>query len=466
MCRKQMAHPTGHCRCHCCARSLLLDTTRSLRPGPETHPNGTRPGLPFARDMTPISPFLTRSAVALGAGIALATVFVAVAPGTYYDTMELRLLDLREFGNESSAITPLLIVTNLLMAAFFFLIGKELWEALTIERSGLAGKSALVPGIASLGGMAGSALVWMVLSALIETAEEAAGAPGWTVPIGSDVVLAYVFARQLFGPGHPALQLLLFITLASDIASLGLAGLTLPNGETARLWWVAAAAVAPLAGWVFLTRPAARPEASERVRGRALAIWPWVSLGVLCWLAIAASGLPPAMGFLPMLPALPHASRSFGLFAAAEGFLTDPANRIAHWLRPAAVAILFLFGLTHGALDFGAIAPTTWIALGALWIGKPIGLTLGALLALQVFGLTRPRGVDIQDMVAVAAFASIGFTTPSLVMATALPGGAMQEAARIGLALSILAGPLTLLAFRAPRRRGAVPSPTREPDRN
>jgi NhaA family Na+:H+ antiporter len=408
--------------------------------------------------MTPVSPFLKRSALALVAGMALATAFVNLAPGAYFDTMEWRLADLPWSGGQpTGAVTPVRIVTDLLMAAFFFLLGKELWEALTIERSELAGRRGLAPGLAALGGMAGAALVWLLLTALIETAEEAAGTPGWTVPLGSDVVLAYAFGRRLFGSGHPALQVLLFVTIIGDIAALVLSGITHPGGPGVNLGWLAIAILVPCLGWALLTRPGTAPGATERAHLRAIAPWPWVGLGLVTWGAVAASGLPPAMGFLPLLPAMPPASRSFGLFAQAEGFLTDPANRVAQVLRPASVAILFLFGLTHGALDPAALAPTTWVALGALWIGKPLGLALGLFVALRLLGLPRPRGLDTSDLVAIAGLASIGFTAPALVMETALPGGAMQEAARLGLALSLLAGPAILLLFRPPRRRGALP---------
>ena len=408
--------------------------------------------------MTPVSPFLTRSAVALVAGMAVATVFLAVAPGTYFDTMEWRLADLPG-GAARGAVTPVRIVTDLLMAGFFFLMGKELWEAVTIERSGLAGRQGLAPAIAALGGLAGAALVWIVLTALIETAEEAAGTPGWTVPLGSDVVLAYAFGRRLFGSGHPALQVLLFVTIIGDLAALVLAGIVQPGGFGLRLGWVAAALLLPCCGWVFLSRPALAPGASERIHARAHAPAPWIVLGLATWAAVAASGLPPAMGLLPLLPAMPPASRSFGLFAQAEGFLTDPANRIALALRPAMVVILFLFGLTHGALDPGALAPTTWVALGALWIGKPLGLAIGLAVAVRLLRLPAPRGLDTSDLIAIAGLASIGFTAPALVMETALPGGAMQEAARLGLALSLIAGPAILVLFRPPRRRGALLGP-------
>jgi NhaA family Na+:H+ antiporter len=299
--------------------------------------------------------------------------------------------------------------------------------------------------------------LWLILSALFETAEEAAGATGWTVPIGSDVVLAYAFGRRLFGAGHPALQVLLFLTIASNLAALVLAGVTAPGGTGLKAGWLMIALAVPMALWAVLTRPALAPDASERAHARAQMRAPWVVAGLVTWAAVAASGLPPAMGFLPILPAMPPASRSFGLFAQAERFLSDPANRLAQVLRPASVVVLFLFGLTHGALDLAAFAPTTWVMLGALWLGKPLGLALGFAVAMRLLRLPAPRGVTRHDLAALAGLCAIAFTAPALVMATALPGGAMQEAARLGLALSLLAGPLTVAVFRPPRRRGALP---------
>jgi NhaA family Na+:H+ antiporter len=50
----------------------------------------------------------------------------------------------------------------------------------------------------------------------------------------------------------------------------------------------------------------------------------------------------------------------------------------------------------------------------------------------------------------------MGFTVPVLTLDTALPGGAMQEAARLGLAFSLLAGPLSLLLRRSKGERTTV----------
>ena len=53
-----------------------------------------------------------------------------------------------------------------------------------------------------------------------------------------------------------------------------------------------------------------------------------------------------------------------------------------------------------------------------------------------------------QLILAVIAILSMGFTVPVIALDSALPGGAMQEAARLGLAVSLFAGPLALLLWR------------------
>ncbi len=328
------------------------------------------------------------------------------------------------------------------MALFLFFVGKELWEALIFERGALSGARAGLPLGAVIGGTTGAVIVWLIVSALIETAEEATLGAGWPVPIGSDVVVAYLVGRIVFGAGHPALHLLLLITIAFDILGLAILGFASPAGGL-RLAWLIVPVAATLGVWLLYGRRA-RLNRSERSRRRGLVLWPYVIAGIYSYIGTAAAGLPAALGLLPIIPAIPHADRAFGLFAEAEAFLHDPLNRLAHLLVKPLAVVLALFGLTHGGIDLTAFAPTTLTTLAALWIGKPIGVILGCLIAMRVFGLPLPQGVRVRDIGLVAVITGIGFTVPALALDTALPGGAMVEAARLGLALSLLAGPAAI----------------------
>ena len=65
----------------------------------------------------------------------------------------------------------------------------------------------------------------------------------------------------------------------------------------------------------------------------------------------------------------------------------------------------------------------------------------------------RDRSDDqVRDIALVALIVGMAFTVPALVLENALPGGGMAEAARLGLALSLLSGPLAVVLSRAGRR--------------
>ncbi len=316
-----------------------------------------------------VSSFVPRFALALLGGAALATLWVNLHPASYYDSIEWRLLDLTLPGWIAPlpiSLTPIALVSDVLMALFLFSIGKELWEALVVEHGALRGRQAILPAGLTIGGMIGAALVWILIGSLIETAEEASFATGWQVPLGSDVVLCYLVGRRVFGPGHPALHLLLALVIATDILALLVTGLTKPD-LSLRLLWLALPLAASLAVYAAYGRPAPAG-APERLRRPGRALTPYVVAGLLCWIGVAASGLPAVLGLLPVIPAIAHADRSFGLFAEVEERLQDPLNRLAHALVRPLTVILFLFGLTRGGVELSAFAPTT---LTTLWDADP-----------------------------------------------------------------------------------------------
>lgn len=398
-----------------------------------------------------VSSFVPRFAKALLAGAGLATAWVNLSPATYYDVIEWRLVDLAPPGWITPlplSLTPLNLVADAFMALFLFYIGKELWEALTLEHGALKGRQAILPAALTLGGMLGAGLIWILCGSLIETAEEAGFATGWPVPLGSDVVLCFLVGRAVFGAGHPALHLLLLLTIATDILALLLTGLAY-HDVTLRLAWLLVPCAAAFGCWALFGR-APGPGALERHRRAGQRLWPYVAAGIVSWLGVAASGLPPALGLLPIIPAIAHADRSFGLFAEVEEILHDPLNRLAHGLAWPLVVILFLFGLTRGGIDLAAFAPTTVTTLAALWVGRPLGMLLLGLGLAAALGLRLPPGVSLRDILRVILIMAMGFTMPLLSLETALPGGAMQEASRLGLALSLLAAPLAML-LRQPR---------------
>lgn len=402
---------------------------------------------PKVHKMYRVSNFIRHFARALLGGAAIATLWVNLDPASYYDVMETRVLKLALpdwLLPEMTRVTPITLVSEALMALFVFLLGKELWEANMLERGALHGRRAGLPFLATLGAMLGGVLVWIVTASLIETAEEAGFATGWAVPIGGDAVLAYVIGRRIFGKGSPALHLLLLIAIGADLAGL-VAMLPTLSVSPARLMWLGLPVLA--AGLVWLGFGRHTHGRTERERQGALHLWPYVIAGAFSWFGVMASGLPGALGLLPIIPAIPHAQRAFGLFAEAEELLHDPLNRLAHLAVKPLLVVLFLFGLTRGGVDLMAFAPTTLVTLAAFWIGRPLGFLLGVALARAV-GFALPAGLSHGDLMRMAALLGLGFTVPVLVLGSALPGGAMAEAARMGLAITLLIAPALLLVTR------------------
>lgn len=393
-----------------------------------------------------VSPIVRLHGPALLAGIAVATLAVNLAPDRYYDWIEFRLADLpfpEGWTALPDSVTPLSLISGGLMALVLAFIGKEFWEALVLESGTLRRVEGgwpplLLPLSGVAGGALGAVLVWLALSAWFPRPDEAAPGAGLPVPIGSDVMLAYAAGRMAFGSRHPALHLLLMVTIAFDVLGLLVAGLAFPT-EGLKPGWLLLSIAAVLAVWALAARHA-DPSAPERLKRRAAHLTPYVLGGVVCWLGVALSGLPGALGLLPMVPLVPHGDRTFGLFAEAEAHLHDPLNRLAKALAVPVAGILFLFGLTRGGFDLGAASPVTVTTIAAFLIGKPVGLLAGMMLALGSHRARLPVGMFRADLFRLAILAAMGFTVPALSIDASLPGGAMAEAARLGLAFTLLPG--------------------------
>ena len=404
-----------------------------------------------------VSPHIMHFAWALGAGLVLATLWVNSDPASYYDVIEYRLWA-PHLPDSLSLPDPIFsaqyITSQALMALFMALIAKELWESLVLSHGALArGHRRMMPLGAVLGGVVGAAAMWLALPFDTATLFDLGPSTGWSLPIGSDVVFCYVFGAWVFGKGHPALHLLLLMAIAFDI--LGLLAMAIDSlGQDLRPLWLGLSVLSLLAIWRFSSRHA-RAGASEIAHRHAAKLWPYALAGVICWAGFVLSGLPGALGLVPMIPLIPHAERSFGLFAEAEDVLHDPLNRFAHLVALPVTASLFLFGLTRGAVDVTAFGVLTPRILAALWLGKPLGVLAGALIGLRLSGRPLPKELRRIDLVLIAILSGIGLTVPLLALDTALNGGLPADQLRAGLATSLGFGILAVVVARIFGRRRA-----------
>ncbi|WP_108484246.1 Na+/H+ antiporter NhaA [Oceaniglobus ichthyenteri] len=354
-------------------------------------------------------------------------------------------------GDVERVITPHYLVNDVLMAFFFAVAGKEVWEAVILKNGALRGKKAATPLVATLGGMLGPVVVYLGLAYFVFGSETYdALARGWAIPTATDIAFSYLVGRIVFGAGHPAVRFLLLLAIADDAAGLIILAVFYPSGDLApfMLLWSLAAAVAVFVLFNWLPR---KLDKGNQLRIRStwvrekLSFWPYLLAGCVSWWAFQKSGLHPALGLLPIVPTLPHADRAFGIFSEAEQYLTDLLNHTQNLLKHPVEIILFLFGFLNAGVEFGAIGAPTWAVLAGLLTGKPAGIFLFGWLAAGPMRLGLPAGMRMADLLVIGCVAAIGFTVSLFVASVAFPTGQIQDAAKMGALFSFGAALLAII---------------------
>jgi NhaA family Na+:H+ antiporter len=339
-----------------------------------------------------------------------------------------------------------------LMTLFFLVVGLE------IKRELVAGelrtwRRAALPVVAAAGGMAVPALLYAAANA------GRPGAPGWGVPMATDIAFA-LGVLALLGSRVPAPLKVFLLTLAvvDDLGSIAVVALFYSRS-------VDPAALAVAAGLLVLV--------AVLVRAR---IW-WLplhlGLGLALWLALWHSGVSPALAGVAMglvTPARPTAppevARERG-GALAGQLAADPrpprlremlreargtvplAERLAHDLHPlSAFVVVPLFALANAgvSLERGALAaPGAGAVLGGVLaarvLGKLAGITGAVWLAGRLGLGPRPEATSWPQLAGAATVAGIGFTVPLFVADLAFPDGRFQAPVKLGLLLaSVLSG--------------------------
>jgi NhaA family Na+:H+ antiporter len=412
--------------------------------------------------------FVANYSLLMIGGAILALLWANIDPHSYHAVVDWTILERSIVGYPTFAeddsvthrtLTLHYLVNDVLMALFFAIAAKEVWEALILEEGSLRGKAALVPILSALGGMAGPVAIYLALTAALGSETWDALAHGWAVPTATDIAFSYIVARIVFGAGHPAVRFLLLLAIVDDALGLLIIAVFYPKGAIT-LEWLLLSLGAALGAYLlfnllprFLDRGRELQPNATWMRTR-LSFWPYLAAGALSWYGFQEAGLHPALGLLPIIPAMPHADRGFGIYAEAERHLTDILNRFEHALKLPVEVILFLFGLLNAGVELNSVGTPTWLILVGLIIGKPLGILALGWLGAHGLRLGLSPGMGMRDVFVVGVIAAIGFTVALFVAGVAfapnatLAGVPVQEAAKLGALLSVLAAPLAILAGR------------------
>jgi NhaA family Na+:H+ antiporter len=354
-------------------------------------------------------------------------------------------------GHAHRVLTVHFLINDVLMALFFAIAGKEVWEAVALKTGSLRGRKALTPLIATAGGMVGPAAVYLLGALMLGSFAELAR--GWAIPTATDIAFSYLVGRLVFGGGHPAVMFLLLLAIADDAGGLAILAIFYPQGELAPGWLLVsfggALGVYLLANRlprVMDGRRDGRPYSA--VVDRRLGFWPYLAAGALSWYGFQQAGIHPALGLLPIIPAIPHSDIEFGPYSAEEAELPDLLNRIEHGLKSPVELILFFFGLANAGVEFSAMGEATWLVMAGLLIGKPLGITLLGAFAAYSLKLGLPEGMGLRDLFVLGCVAAIGFTVALFVASVAFPPGDVQDAAKMGALFSFGAAAVAIAAGR------------------
>ncbi|MFT7617470.1 MAG: NhaA family Na+:H+ antiporter [Planctomycetota bacterium] len=336
-------------------------------------------------------------------------------------------------AKKKKTITLHYLVNDILMALFFAIAGKEVWEA-TFPGGPLSNaKKAATPLFATVGGMVGPAAVYCLIAYMGGSFGELSN--GWAIPCATDIAFSYMVARIVFGAGHPAIPFLLLLAIADDALGLVILAVFYPNPDIP---------VEPI--WLLL------PVASMVIctvfkRMKVVSFWPYLLVaGTVSWFGFALAGLHPALGLLPIIPFMPHAHVDTGLFDWSKLEKNDTLSHFEHWMKNPVELILGAFGLLNAGVLLSSSGTATWAILGGLIIGKPLGIFIFGMIAAKGLGFGFPKGMNWKDLIVLGCAAAIGFTVALFIATVAFQVGPIQSAAKMGALGSFAAAIITIIA--------------------
>lgn len=324
-------------------------------------------------------------------------------------------------------------VNDVAMVFFFALATKEVVEAMLPGGALSSPRQAALPMLAAVGGMLVPAAIF-IAGAMGAHHEELVR--GWAIPCATDIAFSYLAARMIFPKASPAIPFLLLLAIADDALGLVVLAIFYPSG--------------PLAlGQLLLFMIPAMAAAWSMRRRKVTNFWAYLAVpGLLSWVALYVGGIHPALALVPIVPFMPAARRDLGLFAPEEARRGDTLDRFEHAWKIPVQLVLFFFGLANAGVPLSSVGTPTWLVLGGLMLGKPIGIVAMTLIGERA-GLQRATGLDTRSLVVLGFAAGIGFTVALFFATAAYAPGTVLDQAKMGALLSFLAAPLAIVLARA-----------------
>lgn len=316
------------------------------------------------------------------------------------------------------------LVNDIFMVFFFGVAAKEITEACLPGGPLNPISKALNPLLGTLGGILGPVGVFLALNLSMG---QASWANGWGIPTATDIALAWLAARFIFGVGHPAITFLLLLAVADDAIGLGIIAIAYPDPLQPTQWINAL--------WII-------PGMASALGMRLMKIHSWIPYvligGAFCWWGLYSANLHPALTLVFVVPFMPGPKRDLGLYveqANAEHAKSSPLENFEHDLKLYVDFGLFFFAFANAGVSLAGVNNLTWILLASLLVGKTLGITLFSYGG-HLLGFRLPHGISLRHLITIGVVAGIGLTVALFVSGQAFTDPATQGAAKMGALLS------------------------------
>lgn len=334
------------------------------------------------------------------------------------------------FGHGSKANIHF-FANEILMVFFFGIAAKEITEACLPGGALNPPSKAINPLMGTLGGVIGPVGMFFVVVAV--TGDQSI-ANGWGIPTATDIALAWLVARLVFGAKHPAVSFLLLLAVADDAIGLGIIAVFYPDPtHPVRPVFLVLVGMAMAIGYLLK-------------RKNVQSFWPYVVIaGSVSWAGFYLAHLHPALALVAVVPFMPNAGSDEGIFTEGESERHhDTLNQFEHFFKTPVDFGLFLFGLANAGVAFSSMGNATWAVLIALIVGKTVGITafsMGAHLA----GFRLPQGMNLRSLIVAGVVAGLGLTVALFVAGVAYTDPGLMGAAKMGALFSAAAAPIAMV---------------------
>ena len=322
------------------------------------------------------------------------------------------------------------LVNDVFMYLFFATAGIEIVHSISPGGSLNPIKKAVTPLIATLGGVLGPIGIFFLLNSLIGSPEYMSG---WGIGTATDIALAWLLARLVFGAHHPAVNFLLLLAVADDAIGLLIIAIFYPDpNHLPQYLWLLLVVVGM--GVAFIMKKFGIKQ------------W-WLYLfvaGGIAWFGMYKCGMHPSLASVLVVFFIPNTKEmesKLGTISGEQGndesIRSNSENRTClenceHRISPFVDYGLILFGISNAGVQLSEISNLTLIIFLSLIIGKTMGITLFTKFSVSVLKFELPKGMQGKDVFIAGFIAGMGLTVALFIAGSAFVDESLQAAAKMG----------------------------------